>query len=85
MLEDTSATIYNEIKILIAKLLNECNKSQALQSKPRLRVLLYMEVSQAYLVYGRVQKAEEFLLQARELAGLKLELTGMLRGEICDT
>lgn len=59
----------------MAKLSNEL---QALQDKPRLGILLCLEMAQAFLMYGRVQKVEEFLLRAREMAGLKLELTGLL-------
>ncbi|XP_034840179.1 tetratricopeptide repeat protein 27 [Maniola hyperantus] len=73
-LEDTSATLYNELELIIAKLYNV---SQILD-KPRLKILLYLEIAQAYLMYGRVQKVEEYLLKAREIAGLKLELTGVL-------
>nr|XP_026489913.1 tetratricopeptide repeat protein 27-like [Vanessa tameamea] len=73
-LEDTSATLYNELELLIAKL---CNESQALENN-RLKILLYLEIAQAYLMYGRVQKVDEYLIKARELAGLKLELTGIL-------
>ncbi|XP_063530950.1 tetratricopeptide repeat protein 27 [Cydia strobilella] len=73
-LEDNSATIYNELELLMAKLSNEAN---TLDNK-RLAVLLQAEIAQAYLVYGRVQKVEEHLVKARELAGLKLELTGVL-------
>nr|AON96559.1 tetratricopeptide repeat protein 2 [Bicyclus anynana] len=74
VLEDTSASLYNELELIIAKLYNV---SQILD-KPRLKILLYLEIAQAYLIYGRVQKVEEYLLKAREIAGLKLELTGIL-------
>ncbi|KAI5641769.1 tetratricopeptide repeat protein 27 [Phthorimaea operculella] len=74
-LEDTSATLYSELELIMAKLTNEL---QSLQAKPRLSLLLCLEIAQAYLVYGRVQKVEEYLLKGRELAGLKLELTGIL-------
>ncbi|XP_063359197.1 tetratricopeptide repeat protein 27 [Cydia amplana] len=73
-LEDNSATIYNELELLLAKLSNEAN----MLDNKRLAVLLQAEIAQAYLVYGRVQKVEEHLVKARELAGLKLELTGIL-------
>ncbi|XP_072943862.1 tetratricopeptide repeat protein 27 [Epargyreus clarus] len=73
-LEDTSATLFTELEFIIAKL---CNMSQTLDNS-RLKVLLYTEIAQAYLIYGRIQKVEEYLLKARELAGLKLELTGIL-------
>lgn len=66
--------MYNELELLIAKLYNE---SQVLEN-PRLKILLYLEIAQAYLIYGRIQKVEEYLLKARELAGLKLELTGKI-------
>lgn len=58
--------------MLIAKLTNEL---QNLSTK-RLQILLCLEIAQAYLLYGRIQKVEEYLIKARELAGLKLELTG---------
>ncbi|CAH2232359.1 jg19162 [Pararge aegeria aegeria] len=74
VLEDTSATLYNELELIIAKLYNA---SQILD-KPRLKILLYLEIAQAYLMYGRVQKVEQYMLKAKEIAGLKLELTGML-------
>ncbi|XP_049867061.1 tetratricopeptide repeat protein 27 [Pectinophora gossypiella] len=74
-LEDTSATLYSELELMMAKLTNEL---QSLQDKPRLSILLNLEIAQAYLIYGRVQKVEEYLLKARDLAGLKLELTGIL-------
>ncbi|XP_041977434.1 tetratricopeptide repeat protein 27 [Aricia agestis] len=74
VLEDTSASLYNELELVIAKLLN---KSQALDNS-RLKVLLYLEIAQAYLIYSRIQKVEEYLLKAKELAGLKLKLTGVL-------
>ncbi|KAJ2952850.1 hypothetical protein O0L34_g7215 [Tuta absoluta] len=74
-LEDTSATLYSELELIMAKLTNEL---QNLQAKPRLSLLLCLEMAQAYLVYGRVQKVEEYLLKGRELAGLKLELSGIL-------
>ncbi|XP_073943570.1 tetratricopeptide repeat protein 27 [Choristoneura fumiferana] len=73
-LEDTSATLYSELELVMAKLSNEAN---GLQNR-RLATLLHAEIAQAYLVYGRVQKVEEHLNKARELAGLKLELTGVL-------
>ncbi|XP_045445879.1 tetratricopeptide repeat protein 27 [Melitaea cinxia] len=73
-LEDTSATLFNELELIIAKLYNE---SQTLDDN-RLKILLYCEIAQAYLLYGRVQKVDEYLIKARELAGLKLELTGVL-------
>lgn len=50
---------------------------QQLQDKPRIKLLLCLEIAQAYLIYGRIQKVEEYLLKAREIAGLKLELTGI--------
>ncbi|CAH0604933.1 unnamed protein product [Chrysodeixis includens] len=74
-LDDTSATLYAELEIIIAKLTNLLHD---IQSKPRLQILLCMEIAQAYLIYGRVQRTEEYLNRARELAGLKLELTGIL-------
>ncbi|KAG7307419.1 hypothetical protein JYU34_007608 [Plutella xylostella] len=77
-LEDASATIYSELEVLIAKLSNELQNSELFVSKPRLKLLACTEICQAYLLYGRVQKAEEYLTKGRELAGLKLELTGIL-------
>ncbi|XP_026747646.1 tetratricopeptide repeat protein 27 [Trichoplusia ni] len=74
-LDDTSATLYSELEIIIAKLTNLLHD---IQSKPRLQILLCMEIAQAYLIYGRVQRTEEYLNRARDLAGLKLELTGIL-------
>ncbi|XP_063822025.1 tetratricopeptide repeat protein 27 [Ostrinia nubilalis] len=74
-LEDTSATVYSELELIMAKLTNEL---QNLQNKPRLQILLCLEIAQAYLVYGRVQKVEEYLNRARDISGLKLELTGVL-------
>ncbi|XP_013194143.2 tetratricopeptide repeat protein 27 [Amyelois transitella] len=74
ILEDTSATLYSDLELTIAKLSNEL---QSL-AKPRLQILLCLEIAQAYLLYARVYKIEEYLLKARELAGLKLELTGIL-------
>ncbi|XP_035436281.2 tetratricopeptide repeat protein 27 [Spodoptera frugiperda] len=74
-LEDTSATLYAELEIIIAKLTNLLH---VIQDKPRLQILLCMEIAQAYLIYGRVQRTEEYLTRARDLAGLKLELTGIL-------
>ncbi|KAF9824095.1 hypothetical protein SFRURICE_002216 [Spodoptera frugiperda] len=71
-LEDTSATLYAELEIIIAKLTNLLH---VIQDKPRLQILLCMEIAQAYLIYGRVQRTEEYLTRARDLAGLKLELT----------
>lgn len=59
---------------MIAKLSNEL---PSLQEKPRLQVLLCLEIAQAYLIFGRVQNVEEYLNKAREIAGLKLELTGL--------
>ncbi|XP_068629463.1 tetratricopeptide repeat protein 27 [Battus philenor] len=73
-LEESSATIYKDLELIIAKLSNE---AQTLDNS-RLKVLLYTEIAQAYLIYGRVQKVEEYLLKAKETAGLKLELTGIL-------
>lgn len=64
--------MYNELELLIAKLYNAAQ----ILDQPRLKILLYLEIAQAYLMYGRVQKVEEYLLRAREIAGLKLELTG---------
>ncbi|KAL0842398.1 hypothetical protein ABMA28_014511 [Loxostege sticticalis] len=74
-LEDTSATVYSELELIMAKLTNEI---QNLQNKPRLQILLCLEIAQAYLIYGRVQKVEEYLSRARDISGLKLELTGVL-------
>ncbi|KAJ8725891.1 hypothetical protein PYW08_004074 [Mythimna loreyi] len=74
-LEDTSATLYSELEIIIAKL---TNLLYIIQDKPRLQILLCIEIGQAYLLYGRVQRTEEYLRRARDLAGLKLELTGIL-------
>ncbi|CAH1645866.1 unnamed protein product [Spodoptera littoralis] len=74
-LEDTSATLYADLEIIIAKLTNLLH---VIQDKPRLQILLCMEIAQAYLIYGRVQRTEEYLTRARDLAGLKLELTGIL-------
>lgn len=71
-LEDTSASLYSELELLMAKLSNEI---QNLSNK-RLQILLCLEIAQAHLLYGRIQKVEEYLNKARELAGLKLELTG---------
>lgn len=73
-MEDTSATLFNELELIIAKLYNE---SQTMDDN-RLKILLYCEIAQAYLLYGRVQKVDEYLIKARELAGLKLELTGKI-------
>lgn len=73
-MEDTSATLYAELEIIIAKLTNLLH---VIQDKPRLQILLCMEIAQAYLIYGRVQRTEEYLTRARDLAGLKLELTGI--------
>lgn len=74
-LEDTSATLYAELELIIAKLTNELQK---LQDKPRLQILLSLEIAQAFLIYARIHKVEEYLSKAREIAGLKLELTGIL-------
>ncbi|VVC94357.1 unnamed protein product, partial [Leptidea sinapis] len=74
ILEDTSATLFTELEMIIVKL---SNKSQLIDDV-RLRILLYLEIGQAYLLYGRVQKVDEYLAKAKELAGLKLELTGVL-------
>ncbi|XP_075969928.1 tetratricopeptide repeat protein 27 [Anticarsia gemmatalis] len=74
-LEDTSATLYSDLEIIIAKLTNLLH---TIQDKPRLQILLCMEIAQAYLMYGRVQRVEEYLTRARDLAGLKLELKGIL-------
>lgn len=74
ILEDTSATLYSELELITAKLTNEL---QNMRDRPRLQVLLNLEIAQAYLMYGRVQKAEEYLAGARDIAGIKLELTGM--------
>ncbi|KAL4707386.1 hypothetical protein ACJJTC_008571 [Scirpophaga incertulas] len=74
-LEDTSASLFSELELIIAKLSNEmCD----LNDKPRLQMLLCLEIAQAYLIYGRIQKVEEYLSKAREIAGMKLELTGVL-------
>lgn len=59
----------------MAKLTNEIPN---LQDRPRLQVLLCLEIAQAYLIYGRVQRAEEYLTRARDTAGITLELTGRL-------
>ncbi|CAB3221450.1 unnamed protein product [Arctia plantaginis] len=75
VLEDTSATLYSELEIIIAKL---SNLLYTIQDKPRLQILLCLEIAQAYLIYGRIQRVEEYLIRARDLAGLKLELTGIL-------
>lgn len=74
VLEDTSATLYSELEIIIAKL---SNLLYTIQDKPRLQILLCLEIAQAYLIYGRIQRVEEYLTKARDLAGLKLELTGI--------
>ncbi|XP_037295680.1 tetratricopeptide repeat protein 27 isoform X2 [Manduca sexta] len=74
-LEDTTASLYSELELMMAKLSNELT---SLQEKPRLRILLSLEIAQAYLMYGRIQKCEEYLIKARDMAGLKLELTGIL-------
>ncbi|KPJ05034.1 Tetratricopeptide repeat protein 27 [Papilio xuthus] len=73
-LEETSASLFNDLEIIIAKLNNESQKID----NNRLKVLLFIEMAQAYLIYGRIQKVEEYLMKAKELAGLKLELTGVL-------
>ncbi|KPJ19066.1 Tetratricopeptide repeat protein 27 [Papilio machaon] len=73
-LEETSASLFNDLEIIMAKLYNESQKID----NDRLKVLLFIEIAQAYLIYGRVQKVEEYLIKAKELAGLKLELTGVL-------
>ncbi|XP_045542835.1 tetratricopeptide repeat protein 27 [Papilio machaon] len=73
-LEETSASLFNDLEIIMAKLYNESQKIDI----DRLKVLLFIEIAQAYLIYGRVQKVEEYLIKAKELAGLKLELTGVL-------
>lgn len=70
-LEETSASLFNDLEILIAKLYNESQKLDH-----RIKVLLFIEIAQTYLIYGRIQKVEEYLVKAKELAGLKLELTG---------
>ncbi|CAH0406298.1 unnamed protein product [Chilo suppressalis] len=75
VLEDNSATLYSELELIMAKLSNEF---QNMQDKPRLQILLCLEIAQTFLIYGRVQKAEEYLIKAREIAGLKLQLTGLL-------
>lgn len=73
VLEDTSATLYSELEILIAKMSNELIN---IKDQPRLQVLLCLEIAQGYLVYGRVQKVDEYIVKAKQIAGLKLELTG---------
>ncbi|CAK1545127.1 unnamed protein product [Leptosia nina] len=74
VLEDNSATLYKDIDLIIAKLYNFAQTA----NDHRLKVLLYLEIAQAYVLYDRVQKVEEYLLKAKEVAGLKLELTGVL-------
>lgn len=74
-LEDTSATIYSELELLIAKLSNSLNPHP---EERRTQILFCMEVAQAFLIYARVHKVEEFLLKAKDFSGLKLELTGIL-------
>ncbi|CAH2073308.1 unnamed protein product, partial [Iphiclides podalirius] len=73
-LEETSASLFNELEHIMAKLSNESQKLD----NPRTKVLLFIEMAEACLIYGRVQKVEEYLLKAKEVAGLKLELTGIL-------
>lgn len=65
--------MFSELEILIAKLSNE---AQHLEELPRLRILLYAEIAQAYLMYGRVQSTEQYLSKAKDIAGLRLELAG---------
>ncbi|XP_022121980.2 tetratricopeptide repeat protein 27 [Pieris rapae] len=74
VLEDKTAALYKFIDLTIAKLYNMFKSI----NDPRLQVLLYLEIAQAYVVYDRVEKVEEYLLKAKEMAGLKLELTGIL-------
>ncbi|XP_038215269.1 tetratricopeptide repeat protein 27 [Zerene cesonia] len=74
VLEDNSAKLFNNIDLIAAKL---CNFSLRYTDR-NLLILLNLELAQAYLVYDRVQKVESYLQKAKELAGLKLELTGIL-------
>ncbi|KAI8434577.1 hypothetical protein MSG28_003118 [Choristoneura fumiferana] len=57
-LEDTSATLYSELELVMAKLSNEAN---GLQNR-RLATLLHAEIAQAYLVYGRRTKWQQTTL-----------------------
>ncbi|XP_059057052.1 tetratricopeptide repeat protein 27 [Achroia grisella] len=74
-LEDTSATLYAELELTMAKLTNEIPN---LEEKPRLQILLCLEIGQGFLIYARIHKVDEYLTKAQTLAGLKLELTGIL-------
>lgn len=56
----------------MAKLTNELQNL----SKKRLQILLCLEIAQAYLMYGRIEKVQDYLIKAKDLAGLRLELTG---------
>ncbi|KAM3961295.1 tetratricopeptide repeat protein 27 [Aphomia sociella] len=75
VLEDTSASLCGECEPILGKLKKSLGM---LQDKPRLQILLCLEIAQAFLVYTRVQGVEKYLLRASGIAGLKLELTGVL-------
>ncbi|CAG4912678.1 unnamed protein product [Colias eurytheme] len=74
VLEDNSASLFNDIDLIAAKLSNFSLKL----TDRNLLTLLNLELAQAYLAYDRIQQVESHLQRAMKISGLKLELTGVL-------
>lgn len=75
ILEDASATLYEELEGLIEKL---DYMSVSLKDRSRLRIVLYLEIAEAYLLYGRTQEAQEFIDISEKLSGFEMNLVGAL-------
>jgi len=73
ILEESSFTVLTKLESIIAKL---CENSE-FENNLKLKLILYLELNQVYLTYGRVQKSEECLDFIKNHTGFELELKGI--------
>lgn len=70
VLEEPSPTLNSALSSIMKKLV-DCPPIQK-----DLRILLYLEVAQVYILYGHVLHSKEVLLKAIECAKMKVDLIG---------
>lgn len=72
VLDEPSATLYDDFAMYSEELLKQSEDLSSVET----RALLLLEISQQYLAYKRVMKAEQYLTMARNLLNVNFNVKG---------
>lgn len=72
VIDEPSESLYNDFSVCSEELLKRSDELASAETK----ALLLLEVCQQYLLYKRVQKAEQYLTMARSLLNTNFEVKG---------